>query len=54
LWEVSESAEWVRIIKENAKTVWLRHPYDERVIKVKKKRLLGLRSVEDESGKEDS
>ena len=35
--------EWVPIIKENAKTMWVRHPGDGRVIKVKKARVMAVR-----------
>ena len=40
------SPQWVPIVKENAKTVWIKRP-DGRVIKVKKERLMGVREVRD-------
>ena len=35
--------EWVPIVKENAKTLWIRHPGDGRLVKVKKARVLAVR-----------
>ena len=38
--------EWVPIVKENAKTLWIKHPGDGKVVKVKKARVLAVREKE--------
>ena len=42
-----EQPQWVPIVKENPKTLWIKHPGDGRLVKVRKARVLGLRDKKD-------